>query len=96
MTALLINHGNKIICVTFSYTWVIHILHIFHQLIFPTFFIVFSSWAVPKETILCMESRTIPDVKLSGLENIPINQSKVVKPEKCVLVAKYQTRLKMK
>ena len=44
----------------------------------------------------CVESRTVPDVELPGTENIPLNQSKVVKPEKSVLVAKHQTRLKMK
>ena len=43
-----------------------------------------------------MESKTVPDVELPGMENIPVNQSKVVKPEKSVLVAKHQTRLKMK
>ena len=57
-----------------------------------------TSWMdeIAKETILCVESRTIPNVELPGLENIPVNQSKVVKPEKSVLVAKHQTRLKKK
>ena len=43
----------------------------------------------------CVESRNVPDVELPGLENIPVNQSKVPKPEKSVLIAKQQTRLKM-
>ena len=43
----------------------------------------------------CVESRNVPDVELPGLENIPVNQSKVPKPEKTLLIAKQQTRLKM-
>jgi hypothetical protein len=43
----------------------------------------------------CVEDRDVPDVELPGLENIPVNQSKVPKPEKSVLIAKQQTRLKM-
>ena len=44
----------------------------------------------------CVEDRTVPDVELPGLENIPVNQSKVPKPEKSVLIAKQQTRLNIK
>ena len=43
----------------------------------------------------CVEGRNVPDVELPGLENIPVNQSKVPKPEKTSLIAKQQTRLKM-
>ena len=42
----------------------------------------------------CVKDRTVPDIQLPGLENIPVNQSKVPKPEKSDLIAKKQTRLK--
>ena len=42
----------------------------------------------------CVEKRTVPDIELPGLENIPVNQSKVPQPDKSDLIAKQQTRLK--
>jgi len=57
-----------------------------------------TSWMdeIVHATIKCVEERCVPDVVMPGMDNIPVNQSKVVKPEKCDLVAKQQTRLKLK
>ena len=46
--------------------------------------------------IQCVETRTVPDVELPTGEDVPKNQSKVIKPSREELLEKHQTRLKHK
>ena len=46
--------------------------------------------------IQCVETRTVQDVELPTGEDVPKNQSKVIKPSREELLEKHQTRLKHK
>ena len=56
------------------------------------------SWMdeITTEVLEYVRDRTVPDIVLPTGENIPRNQSKVQQPSKAELIARHQTRLKLR